>query len=78
MSEKDEKSDEDVQSEAYVAALQREREGCERRGMSDRVAAVDAELKRLGVTRAQAHKGTERAVTPPAEKRTTGRGKATS
>ncbi|MGW4050800.1 hypothetical protein ACWENA_08200 [Streptomyces sp. NPDC004779] len=33
---------------AYMAALQRERAGYERRGMSDRVAQVDAELKRLG------------------------------
>lgn len=32
---------------AYMNALQRERAGYERRGMKDRVAQVDAELKRL-------------------------------
>lgn len=69
MSEKDEKTDEDVQREAYVTALQREREGYVRRDLSDRVAAVDAELKRLGVSRPAAHEGTERAVTPPSERR---------
>jgi hypothetical protein len=78
MPDKEEKTDEEVQREAYVAALQRERAGYVQRGLDDRVAAVDAELKRLGVSRPEAHKGTERAVTPPAEKRPTGRGKATS
>lgn len=35
--------------EAIVAALRREREGYVLRGLKDRVAAVDTELKRLGV-----------------------------
>lgn len=50
MSEKDEKSAEDVQRNAYVTALRRERAGYELRGLKDRQAAVDAELKRLGAT----------------------------
>ena len=33
----------------YVAALRREREGYVRRGLKDRVAEVDAELKRVGM-----------------------------
>lgn len=78
MPEREEKTDEDIQREAYVSALQREREGYVQRGLDDRVAAVDEELKRLGVSRPTAHKGTERAVAQPVEKRTTGRGKATS
>ncbi|MFJ7523905.1 hypothetical protein ACIQ1S_03170 [Streptomyces griseus] len=45
---------------AYVAALQREREGYTRYGRKDRAAAVDAELKRLGAP-------LERAVTRPPE-----------
>ncbi|MEU0181779.1 hypothetical protein ABZ312_11410 [Streptomyces sp. NPDC006207] len=45
----DKKTDEDVQRDAYAAALKREREGYVLRGLSDRVSAVDAELKRLGV-----------------------------
>lgn len=56
--------------EAYVAALLREREGYAAFGRDDRVKTVDAELKRLGVTRADAHKGTERAVSKPRERRT--------
>lgn len=35
--------------EAYVTGLLREREGYARYGRADRVADVDAELKRLGV-----------------------------
>lgn len=35
--------------EAYVAALLREREGYARHDRADRLADVDAELKRLGV-----------------------------
>ncbi|MFE2041671.1 hypothetical protein ACFXAZ_12205 [Streptomyces sp. NPDC059477] len=35
--------------EAYAAALLRERDGYARQGRPDRVAAVDAELERLGV-----------------------------
>lgn len=37
-------------SDAMIAALKAEREGYVLRGKTDRVAAVDAELKRLGVT----------------------------
>ncbi|MGA6159595.1 hypothetical protein ACPEIC_40375 [Stenotrophomonas sp. NPDC087984] len=59
--------------EAYVAALLREREGYAAYGREDRVKAVDDELKRLGVTRADTHKGTERAVTKPRERRGTSR-----
>ncbi|MCP9209286.1 hypothetical protein [Streptomyces cucumeris] len=59
--------------EAYVSALLREREGYATYGREDRVQAVDEELKRLGVTRADAHKGTERAVTKPRERRGTSR-----
>jgi len=69
MPEKEEKTDEEVQREAYVASLQREREGYVLRGLDDRVRAVDDELKRLGVTRPQAHKSTERAVSTPPERR---------
>lgn len=56
--------------EAHVAALLREREGYATHGRDERVKAVDAELKRLGVSRADAHKGTERAVAKPRERRT--------
>ncbi|WP_405431114.1 hypothetical protein [Streptomyces anulatus] len=45
---------------AYVAALQREREGYTRYDRKDRAAAVEAELKRLGAP-------LERAVTRPPE-----------
>lgn len=61
--------------EAYVAALLREREGYARYGKTERVAAVDAELDRLGVARPDVHDGTERAVTAPAEKAVPGRGR---
>lgn len=60
--------------DAQVRALQREREGYVLRDMPDRLKAVDAELKRLGFTREEAHEGTERTVRPPAARR----GKATS
>ncbi|MER7814079.1 hypothetical protein [Streptomyces sp. NPDC096153] len=46
---------------AYVAALQREREGYARYGRDDRCKDVEAELKRLGAP-------LERAVTHPPEK----------
>lgn len=46
--------------DAYVAALQREREGYTRYDRKDRAAAVEAELKRLGAP-------LERAVTRPPE-----------
>lgn len=42
-------SPESAQQERYVAALKREREGYVQAGKKDRVKAVDAELKRLGV-----------------------------
>ncbi|MEI5036044.1 hypothetical protein RB201_35650 [Streptomyces sp. S1A(2023)] len=45
---------------AYVAALQREREGYTRYDRKDRAAAVEAELRRLGAP-------LERAVTRPPE-----------
>lgn len=35
-------------SSEYVAALQLERAMCARRGQKDRVAAIDAELKKVG------------------------------
>lgn len=53
--------------QAYVDALLREREGYVRYGREDRVKDVDAELKRLGVRRPAAHRGTERAVPGPPE-----------
>ena len=52
---------------AYIAALIREREGYERYGNTDGVAAVDAELRRLG---ALAEPPVERAVRRPAERQT--------
>jgi hypothetical protein len=36
------------QKKEYIAALLREREGYEKYGRTDELAAVDAELKRLG------------------------------
>lgn len=56
--------------EAHVAALLRERDGYAAYDRKDRVKAVDDELARLGVTRADAHKGAERAVSKPRERRT--------
>lgn len=50
---------------AYLA----EREAYERRGMSKRVADVDAELKRLGYTRAAKPAAKERAVKSKPETR---------
>lgn len=35
-------------SSEYVAALQAERSMCARKGQKDRVAAIDAELKKVG------------------------------
>lgn len=55
-------------SEAYVEALLREREGYARYGRTDRLAGVDAELARLGVTREDTHTEVERAVVSPPEK----------
>lgn len=55
--------------QAYVEALLREREGYARYGRSERVAHVDAELKRLGVTRGDTHKGVETATRAKPETR---------
>lgn len=41
-------------SSEYVAALQAERAMCARRGQKDRVAAIDAELKKAGAAPAPA------------------------
>jgi hypothetical protein len=65
----------DTPDEAYVAALLREREGYVRKQRGDRVAGVDAELKRLGVTREDAHRGEETAVSAPAERAVPSRGR---
>ncbi|MFF9324039.1 hypothetical protein ACF1AY_04900 [Streptomyces sp. NPDC014776] len=56
--------------EAYVAALLREREGYARHGREDRLADVDAELRRLGVAVSE---GRETAV--ESKPRRTARGK---
>lgn len=58
-------------NDARIAALKAEREGYVARGMSDRVAGVDAELKRLGVgVESRAKPATkERAVKPKTETR---------
>ncbi|MGW7239733.1 hypothetical protein [Streptomyces sp. NPDC054804] len=56
--------------EAYVAALLREREGYARYDQADRVADVDAELKRLGVAVAG-----EREKAAESKPRRTARGK---
>jgi hypothetical protein len=58
----------DAQRQAYIEALLVERTVYVRYDKKDRVAAVDAELKRLGVSREDAHSGTERAVSGPAQK----------
>ncbi|YCK35169.1 hypothetical protein ACNF49_14100 [Actinomadura sp. ATCC 39365] len=58
----------DTPDEAYVKALLREREGYARYDREERVAAVDAELRRLGVTREDVHEGQENAVSAPQEK----------
>ncbi|MFD5033645.1 hypothetical protein ACFWM0_25040 [Streptomyces sp. NPDC058405] len=64
----DETSDLTSVQQAYVDALLRERVGYVRRGLDTRVAEVDAELERLGVSRGQAGRGRERAVSPPTER----------
>jgi hypothetical protein len=53
--------------DAYVVALKAERVGYVLSGKTARVAAVDAELARLGVRPAAAPAPVERAVTVPAE-----------
>jgi hypothetical protein len=65
----------DSPEEAYVAALLREREGYVRYDRKERVAAVDAELARLGVTREDAHRGEEAAVNAPQERAVPSRGR---
>ena len=61
----------DVRRDSEIRAYLAEREGYARRGMTDRVAQVDAELARLGHTRAAAAKkpARERAVQPKGETR---------
>lgn len=51
--------------ETYVQALLREREGYVRRGLADRVAAVDVELTRLGHS---SPTGEQARIKPPARK----------
>lgn len=58
----------DVQRQAYIDALLLERTAYVRYGKQARVDAVDAELGRLGVTRAEAHESVETAVSFPVEK----------
>lgn len=58
-----------AQKDAHVAALKRERLSYEAHDRKDELAAVDAELKRLGVTRETAHKGRETATSSRTEKR---------
>lgn len=48
------------EQKAQVAALIEERRGYERRGEKERVAAVDAELRRLGAAGAQPAKRAEK------------------
>lgn len=54
---KDEAATPDEQKAAYVASLLREREGYIARGQGDRVSAVEAELERIGIERAEEPKG---------------------
>jgi hypothetical protein len=56
-----------------VEALLREREGYVRRGLPDRVAAVDAELVRLGAVPSEI----EAAATAPPERATPSRARKT-
>lgn len=63
-----------MSDKATIDALLRERRGYETYGLTDRVAAVDAELARLGYSPAAAKRAEpkakpERAVKPPVEKR---------
>ena len=61
-----------MSDKATIDALLRERRGYEIYGLTDRVAAVDAELARLGhgpAKRAEPKAKPERAVKPPVEKR---------
>ena len=69
MSDEAQKKHAEAQKQAYVEALVRERAGCEAREDSEGLAAVDAELKRCGHTRAKAHRGRETATADRTEKR---------
>lgn len=52
----------DQQRKAHIAALITERQGYAARGLEDRVAAVDAELERIGAAgAAPAQRSTKRA-----------------
>lgn len=67
---------EDPNRESVIAALRRERTGYVSRGLDDRVAGVDAELKRLGAApeeRAQSAPQETAVETKP--RRTAARGK---
>lgn len=73
-----------VDKEAIVAALHRERAGYVQRGMKDRVAEVDAELKRLDGSKPAAKeqredaKPLETAVESKPRRTASSRGKANS
>lgn len=58
-----------AQKQAYIDALLRERRGYEVSDNTEGLAAVDAELKRCGYTRAKAHRGRETATSDRTEKR---------
>jgi hypothetical protein len=59
----------DPRRKAQIDGLLQEREGYSRRGLDERVGAVDTELRRLGYSREAAHSGPERAVPSGAEQR---------
>lgn len=55
-------------NDPMIAALLREREGYERYGRKDRIAAVDAELKRRGYKKAEPKKDPPKQRAPRARK----------
>lgn len=59
----------DFRTETYIAGLLQERAAFEKRGQKKRVADVDAELKRVGYTRAKKSGAKEGAVTKGTETR---------
>lgn len=59
----------DPRNDNLIRAYLAEREAYVKRGLADRVADVDAELKRLGHTRAAKTPAKERAVKPKGESR---------
>ncbi len=59
----------DPRTDDLIRAYLAEREAYVKRGQADRVADVDAELKRLGHTRATKAPAKERAVKPKGESR---------